>query len=370
MSSCRTNTIKPMKIKCSLDDLRCHLKRLSLVESKAVLISADNSINLTVIDRVSMSVSCSGEVLETGKAALSCSQLLSLAKSLLAKEITLSINNGFCSIKTDTGIYRLKCLEESELPELPDVLEWQKSYTLNAKQLSEAINSTIYSASSDATKCILCGINLQIENNILVFTTTDGHRLSLIEFKDDYQNSKLSITLPNRLCLVLQKLLNKDLEIKLLVDSKQENTCLQVSDYKITSNLLTGFYPTYQNLIPTEFETRLTIATAPLLEAVEKILVISSQRNGFINIELNCDNQVLILTSQVTEVGVSEIVLPAQVDGNLKIGFYGNYLLDALKNIKANEIMISLVNARSPVIIEPLTSQKLIYLVMPVHVKK
>lgn len=361
-----------MKIKCSLDDLRWHLKRLSLVESKAILINADSSINLTAIDRVSMSVSCSGEILETGKAALSCSQLLSLANKLLtlAKEVTLSVNNGFCSIKTDTGLYRLQCLEESELPELSDVPEWQKSYTLNAKQLSEAINSTIYSASTDATKCILCGVNLQIENNILAFATTDGHRLSLIKFKDDYQNSKLSITLPNRLCLVLQKLLNKDLEIKLLVDSKQENVCLQVNDYKITSNLLTGFYPIYQKLIPTEFETRLTIATAPLLEAVEKILVISSQKNGFINIELNCDNQVLILTSQVTDVGVSEIVLPAQVDGNLKIGFYGNYLLDALKNIKANEIMVSLVNSRSPVIIEPLTSQKLIYLVMPVYVKE
>ena len=134
--------------------------------------------------------------------------------------------------------------------------------------------------------------------------------------------------------------------------------------------MLEGQYPKYNQLFPRQFDKKLTIDRVALLDAVEKIQVISSLRNNGVIFNLSPENQETTLTSQVTDVGITKVSLPAQISGDsLKTAFYCPYLVSVLKNLTSTEVQINFNAPLSPVVFSPLSTQKIKYLVMPLQIK-
>lgn len=62
--------------------------------------------------------------------------------------------------------------------------------------------------------------------------------------------------------------------------------------------------------------------------------------------------------------------MPAQASGeSLEIAFNIKYLMDGLKALQSSEIQIQMNTATSPVILTPLGSLKMTYLIMPVQIR-
>jgi DNA polymerase-3 subunit beta len=403
-----------MKIKCSIKPLAQQLEKLSSVcNSKYsdvlthVLVNADTEIKLSATDlSTSIKTKLIGEIIETGNALLPCKQLIALLKVLVAKEVTLDVSSQECLVLTETGRYRLDTLPAEDFPELDDIVDGDY-YTFTPQQLTEGFKAVLYSASTDETKQILCGVNVQIANGLLAFATTDSHRLALTQNADN-TNALDNWFFSAMKLLGVTSLLDKDVKLacvsyfrKLVKETLikeftiHEKTCSLLlklitktsSDVKIsfngstlkftfdglilTSRLLEGTYPKYQQLIPRQFDRQVCIDRAALFNAVENIQIISAQKNNGIHFETSFTRQELILTSQETDAGVSKIALPAQITGeDIKTGFECDYLLDALKNLSSTEIQISLNAPLTPVVIEPLSADNVKYLVMPLQIRE
>ena len=123
-------------------------------------------------------------------------------------------------------------------------------------------------------------------------------------------------------------------------------------------------------MFPRQFDKKLTVDRVALLDAVEKIQVISSLKNNGVIFNLSPENQEINLTSQVTDVGITKISLPAQISGDsLKTAFYCPYLVSVLKNLTSTEVQIKLNAKLTPVVFSPLSTQKIKYLVMPFEIR-
>ena len=366
-----------MKIKCSTVDLRDQLEKLALASnakysttlSYVLVESKDSIIRMTTTDlSVSLSTTIVGQIIESGSGLLSCTLLLKLLKVLASDEVTLSVDNEICLVQTDTGNYRVPSEPYTDFPNLP-VIEDGDIYQLEAKKLLEGISATLFSASTDETKGNICGVHLtMLQKHTLEFATTNGHILSLIESISEYTNSDTEFTIPNQACLLLQKLLDKVDDVRITI--KDLDIAFEFDNYKLTSQLLEGQYPKYNQLFPRQFDKKLTIDRVALLDAVEKIQVISSLRNNGVIFNLSPENQETTLTSQVTDVGISKISIPAQVSGDdLKTAFYCPYLVSVLKNLTSVDVQINFNAPLSPVVFSPLSTQKIKYLVMPLQIK-
>ena len=367
-----------MNIICSVVDLRDQLETLALAcnakystnLSYVLVESKDSIIRMTTTDlSVSLSTAIGGQIIESGNGLLPCKQLLSLLKVLAADKVTLSVNDEVCLVQTNTGNYKLPSKPYTDFPNLPTIQDGD-TYQLEAKKLTEGIKAVLFSASTDETKGVLCGVHLtMLQGHNLEFATTNAHVLSLIESVSEYTNSDTEFTIPNQACLLLQKLLNKVDDVKITV--KDFDIIFEFDNYKLTSRLLEGQYPRYNQLFPRQFDKKLTIDRVALLDAVEKIQVISSLKNNGVIFNLNPENQEITLTSQVTDVGITKISIPAQISGDdLKTAFYCPYLVSVLKNLTSVDVQINFNAPLSPVVFSPLSTQKIKYLVMPIEIRK
>jgi DNA polymerase-3 subunit beta len=367
-----------MKIICSVVDLRDQLEKLALAcnakysttLSYVLVESFDSTIRMTTTDlSVSLATTVVSQVVESGSGLLPCKQLLSLLKVLAADEVVLTINDEICLVQTNTGNYKLPSEPFTNFPNLPTIQDGD-TYQLEAKkQLTEGIKAVLFSASTDETKSNICGVHLtMLQGHNLEFAATNGHTLALIESVSEYTNSDTEFTIPNQTCLLLQKLLEKVDDVKITV--KDSDIAFEFDNYKLTSRLMVGQYPKYNQLFPRQFDKKLTVDRVALLDAVEKIQVISSLKNNGVIFNLSPENQEINLTSQVTDVGITKISLPAQISGDsLKTAFYCPYLVSVLKNLTSTEVQINLNAKLTPVVFSPLSTQKIKYLVMPLQIK-
>ncbi|MFM6067000.1 MAG: hypothetical protein ACKPBB_09405, partial [Sphaerospermopsis kisseleviana] len=239
-------------------------------------------------------------------------------------------------------------------------------------------------ASTDETKTVLCGINLQIQGKLNTFCATNAHHLSEIKLDSEISNPDRDLQISNKVCRLLLKLLSPQDKVSISLgqesyvkpDSEEvvtyEVTILQFGETTLKYSLAySGKFPEYENLIPTRFERKLIVERLALIEAIESTSAIAEQSKSSVNVVIDQDNQEIKVSCKCQDVGSSTVNLPAQIaGGSYTYCFHLPYLLGGLKSLKSTEVCISLNAALSPAIIEPLSVQKRKFLIMPQQQKK
>jgi DNA polymerase III subunit beta len=138
---------------------------------------------------------------------------------------------------------------------------------------------------------------------------------------------------------------------------------------KLTTRTLEGKYPDYRLLIPKQFQRQITLDRKQLLSALERIAVLADQTN-LVKFSINSKDGIITLSVEAQDRGSGLESLTAQISGeDLDIAFNIKYLMDGLKTLLAQEIVISLNGALEPAILTPLGGLKMTYLVMPVQLR-
>lgn len=134
--------------------------------------------------------------------------------------------------------------------------------------------------------------------------------------------------------------------------------------------LLEGQYPAYPQLMPKQFERQVTVERQLFLSSVERIAVLAARKNNIIRVKLDNAQQQVALSAEAPELGVGEETLPAQISGDdLDIAFNAKYLSDGLRAMGSKDVQLQLNSATMPVVLSPLSGQKITYLIMPIQIR-
>ncbi len=308
---------------------------------------------------------------ETGSIVLQARFFAEIVKKLPGQEIELIVQDQFATtIRSGSSVFNLNGLDPEEYPRLPQ-LEEELLFRLPQDMLKNMIRQTVFAVSTQETRPVLTGVNLETEAEGLICTATDSHRLAMrkamIE-KNDESLSFSNVVIPGKSLNELSKII-EDTNDLIDVVVTENQILFKIKNLLFFSRLLEGKYPVTKSMIPTQSKTSFKLKTKPFLHTLERALLLSREgKNNVINLKTLEGGQVEI-TSISPEVGkVTERIEITDMQGeDMRISFNGKNVIDALKVIDSEEIHIVFTGAMSPFIIRPIDHDNYLHLFSPVR---
>jgi DNA polymerase-3 subunit beta len=120
------------------------------------------------------------------------------------------------------------------------------------------------------------------------------------------------------------------------------------------TRLLEGPFPDYNAVIPQDNDKDVTLDKTEFAQTIRRVSITADRITN--QIKLGIESGRMELSARGTEGSQSEDEIPVSYDGEaMEIGFNFGYLLDILKNIKSDSVVLSLRDSQSASLIKPVT---------------
>ncbi len=268
-------------------------------------------------------------------------------------------------ISTPSNQYRLNCYNPNDYPNI-NIEKSEEFINIAADKLREIITQTSYALSTQEVRPLLTGINLKINGDILECIATDSYRLSKKNIKlSTPVNKMINIVIPGRSITELEKIISEDENVEIHVFT---NKILFIyKNIYIQSNLLSGTYPETSHFIPTDFAYMINLNLKEFYDAVDRAALLAQNKEKNI-IKMHIEDKDMIITSTSNELGNAEEKLHIDCNNKekIEISFSSKYMMDALKVIKEDNILLLLNTDDKPILIKPITDETLLELILPI----
>lgn len=331
-----------------------------------VLLEArEKEIKMTTTDLdISIQAVCECEVIEPGSTTLPVKLLFNAIVKVAEGEVEIEVDSQErASISAGNARYKLAGMPEAEFPRLPTD-EDTYSYSIPQTTLREMLRKVSYAASQDDTRRTLKGVLISFKDSKVTMVATDGRRLALIENEMEFpKDAEKDIVLPSKAVTELQRSLNGNGEILLMVRKTQ--ICFKFDGMMIYSKLIDDAYPNYRQVIPKETAEHISVDRQLLLDALDRASVMTMDEAH--STKLIFEDGKLTVTSAASDIGEAKDVVPIKYAGEkIEIMFNPTYMMDPLKAIDDDEVVININDGHSPAVIK--CSIPFIYVLMPLRI--
>ena len=230
------------------------------------------------------------------------------------------------------------------------------------------INQTLFATSTQESRPALTGLNFKIENNVLECVATDSYRLAKKVINlDDTALDKINIIIPTKNLYELVKLFN-DEEGNLEFHIFNNKVIFKFNSIIMMSRLINGTYPDTSKLIPTSFETTMTVKLNDLFNAIDRASLLTNESDKN-TIKLEADGDFIKLSSNIPEIGNVEekVSIISSPVNNFKIAFSSKYMMDALKSFDSDDVELLFNGEVKPIILRASNDESLIQLILPIR---
>ena len=335
-----------------------------------VLIKAeDERIEMTGTDlEVSIRMKVQGEIKESGSITIPAKKLSEIVRELPDEDIKLTTtSNDQTKISCGEGEYKIIGLPSSEFPEVPSVLE--NYFTMEADQLIKMIEKTEFSAATDESRYFLNGIFFRFSPQETRLVATDSRRLAMVEGKViESVSDEIGVIVPLKATSSVQKAFAEDETVRIgLLDNQ---IAFSTDNTMLISRLIEGDYPNYEEVIPKDNEIKIVLSAKKFVDVLQRVALLSNPKTY--SIKLDVKGNRITVSAKTPELG--EAKEDAEIisgEGNISIAFDARYIIDALKHIDTEEVVLELKDSLAAAVIHSPsdTSDNLnyIYLIMPMR---
>lgn len=316
----------------------------------------------------------SSKILEDGSITVPAHLLSQFVNNLPNKNISLEVKDQKLFLNCDNIKAVINGLNSEDFPIIPKIKNIS-TFSINSKVLKEALGNVINSAALSNNRPEISSIYLRMEPDQIKFITTDSFRLAhktlLLnseELKDkikiDYSKSQNMIIPLRTAGEILRILGDKNADVNINIDQNQ--ILFDLGDTHLISRLIEGNYPDYEAIIPKSFETKCYVSKKDLEEAVKLSGCFSSKLNE-VTLKTIAEKSLIEVFSNNNEVGNHQTKINSEIKGeDVNITFNWKYLLDGLKNVNSEEIVLEFNGDQRPAIIKPARSSDFFYILMPI----
>jgi DNA polymerase-3 subunit beta len=185
-------------------------------------------------------------------------------------------------------------------------------------------------------------------------------------------NKDVSFILPQKTIRELINVLPDEEKIVRIYLSESQvlfETFLPSSDHpeiNLISRQIDGEYPSYQEIIPKESKTKLTLNKEDFVKQIKTAGLFGGRTNEVV-IKAEAGEKEIEIKSQDSEIGESELSLSSKTEGDsVKASFNWKFVLDGLSNMKSSEILFELQGGDGPAVIRPIGDASYLYVIMPI----
>jgi DNA polymerase-3 subunit beta len=326
--------------------------------------AADDILTLYGSDGT-LSIKCTqpADVLEPGEVVLTARIFSELLTKFDECEISLCTDGNNVVMECGHSKTTLCYMSAEQYPAFPKY-ENKNAILLFSRQLVSMISQTVFATSVSEDKPILTGILLEHEKDLFKMVALDGYRLAIRQEHMPTDIHGHDIVVPAKSMREVAHIIPDD-DTTVNIYASESMISVVCENVEIVTRVLQGDYVKYKSILPTEHATRIIVQRHALLNSLERASILARQsKTNLVNFRIETD--MLTITSD-SEVGkVREQVGIVLTGKNLDIAFNARYLLDVLKEVDNEEIVMDFNTNISPCVIHPLKGESYLYLVLPV----
>jgi len=315
-------------------------------------------------------------VLEPGGVTVSARKLYEIIKELPSSDIELmSGENNWTTIHAGKSQFKIVGLPATDYPALPSI-EREGLTPLAGAGLLELIRKTLFAAGDNDARYILNGLLVTLvttdKKTTLRLVGTDGHRLAVAEQEVGKAGSKgapqeIKAIIPKKAAHEMRRLLEEGGETEPLIGFAKNMMIFRKSGLLLTSRLMEGNYPNYQQVIPKEGGRRITVNRLELESALRRVSVLSKDKTSAVKVSFEPGKMTLFSSSP--DYGEATEELPARYEGeHHSSGFNARYLLDVFGVMDGENVSLQMETPLSPCLIQESESPGFKCVVMPIKI--
>jgi DNA polymerase-3 subunit beta len=376
-----------MKLRIARDELLMGLQRVQGVVEKRntmpilsnILLEAktDDAVDIVATDlEIGLRGLYKAKVEARGSATLAARKLYEILKELPDGEVDVTVgDNHWATIQSGKSQFKIVGLPSSEYPALP-AIDREGLTPLAGAGLLELIRKTLFAVGDNDARYILNGLLITLtctdKKTTLRLVGTDGHRLAVAEQElapsGKEAPKEIKAIIPKKAAHEMRRLLEEG-ESEPLIGFTKNLMIFRKSGLLLSSRLMEGNYPNYQQVIPKEKEavTRVTADRAALEGALRRVGVLSRDKTNAVKVTFA--NGKMTLFSNNPDLGEATEELAVKYTGEgLTTGFNARYLLDVLGVIDGESVSLQMEAPLSPCLIRETGNPGFSCVVMPIKV--
>lgn len=280
-------------------------------------------------------------------------------------EITRKKNSLY--VKTTGFEAQFPTTSDDDFPLLPQV-SGDQEITLRAPVVCQGLSRAIFAAARDDTRPEIHSVFVIGDGLHLRLAATDSFRLAEEVITLDEATSSFSFLLPLATAQEVVRLFGDQEKISLL--PHDNHIAFHGDGVELSSRLIDGKYPDYQQIIPSSFKTTGQVDQEALVRALKTLTIFLPRDSRRVQLTVKPSNGTLQLSVAGSDTGAGSVVLDFTGEGeDLEVLFNIQYLLEGVQYIPTDECHIQFVGPADPAVFGPVKQQDSYkYVVMPIQV--
>lgn len=338
---------------------------MSILE--CVLIDASTDvIKLTANDmELGIETVIDGEIVEKGIIALEAKLFSDIVRKLPDNDIIIETKENY-QVVINCGKAKFNLLGKSgdDFTYLP-FIEKEDSITLGQFTLKSVIQQTIFSIADNDTNKLMTGELFEINGSELKVVAIDGHRIAIrkIDLKDTYNPQKVIV--PGKTLNDISKILSGDADKDVNIYFTKNHIVFEFDKTVVVSRLIEGEYFRIEQMLSSDYETKFIINKREFIDCIDRatLLVKEGDKKPIV---INIKDGVMELKISSYMGSMNEEIDIEKEGKDILIGFNPKFLLDALRVIEDENVIIYMMNSKAPCFIKN-KEESYIYLILPVN---
>ncbi|NLI92873.1 MAG: DNA polymerase III subunit beta [Peptococcaceae bacterium] len=302
---------------------------------------------------------------EEGQVVLPARLFSEITRKLPDSDIQIESSDHNINLYYENSNFAINGYDPEEFPEISEISSTD-IIEIPSVIFKNMIRQTIFACAVEETRPVFTGILLHIERENIYLVSTDTHRLAYSKAVISGNDQDFKGIIPSKTMQEIYRLL--DDEETLTIKYNNSKVIFNFGTVQILTRLIEGQFPSYKQVIPQTCNTKLFIQTKKFMDTVERASLLSKDNYLKTNtVRFQIENSSIHI-NQYSEMGkISEQIEIEQDGEDVSISFNAKYIIDILKVVDTEHIIMETSGSFSPCIFRPENDQNYLCLVLPLR---
>lgn len=339
--------------------------------SGVLLKALDNEVSLIATDlEVSFWLKLSAKVEEDGEVVVPAKLFSELISGLPSGSVTITVEKHVVKIEVDGIMSEIVGQSADDFPSIPSASKSQ--IVIRSSDFRQKVDRVCVSSARDDTRPVLTGVLWEINEGKVSLVATDGYRLSVdsLNLSKTELEKETRLILPARSLQEISKMLGETGvdDFSLEFDKKNQQVIFKVDSIEVTSRLIAGEFPPYQQIMPNTYSSRAVFGRGEILEGVKRASLFARDNANIVKLSMEKDG--VVVKAESTQVGTSMTKLSATTEGEeMVVAFNARYLLDYLASCTSENVVWETEGELKPSVFRDEDEDTWVQVIMPVRVQ-
>jgi DNA polymerase-3 subunit beta len=334
--------------------------KLSALEKSLTVAATDLEVAIRYLDH-------QVQIDDPGEALVPADKMRDIVRESVDDTLSIETSGDNAIIKGQDSNFKIFTQNVAEFPPVPD-FEGEPQFEIAGGHLKQLIGQTLFAAAKESSRYAFNGVLVNVKGKKISLVATDGRRLAMAKgdlVSDNSGKDGAKAIIPAKALTLIDKLVD-DPEEAVGFQIKENQVIVHTSSATLTSSLVEGQFPPFEDVIPKDCDKKMTASTADFLAKIRLASLLTTEESK--GVRLTFSKKGLVLSSRSPESGEATVNFPCKYEGtDVEIGFNPTFLIEALRVVDSDEISLELTAPNRPGLLKG--GADFLYVIMPVNLQ-